>query len=96
MIKMFFSSNFVNNHGYNHEMLTVKKCWGIITQGQPESEYRFDNLILQSALILLGKYRRILILTRAMSKIVRTHLSRSRNPELILIQLVSWIYLADY
>jgi len=33
------SSNFVNNHGYNHEMLTVKKCWGIITQGQPESEY---------------------------------------------------------
>ena len=48
MIKMFFSSNFVNNHGYNHEMLTVKKCWGIITQGQPESEYRFVNLILEA------------------------------------------------
>ena len=41
---IIFSSNFVNNHGYNHEMLTVKKCWGIITQGQPESEYRLDTI----------------------------------------------------
>ena len=29
----------MNNHGYNHEMLTVKKCWSVMTQGQPESQY---------------------------------------------------------
>jgi len=33
------SGNYVNPNGYNHEMLTVKKCWSISTQGEPEAAY---------------------------------------------------------
>jgi hypothetical protein len=34
------SGNYVNTHGYNHEMITVKKCWNVWYQGNAETEYR--------------------------------------------------------
>ena len=36
------SGNYVNNYGVNHDMITVRKCYNIRFQGNPESEYRYN------------------------------------------------------